>query len=378
MKRRTGACARAVAAVTAVAGVSAGCGFSGLYGVPLPGGPDLGAHPYKVVVDFKDVLDLVPQSNVKVDNVNVGRVDKIDLAPDGVTAQATVSVNGSVKLPANAIGTISQTSLLGEKYVALAVPTGEPATGKLVDGATIPLPRTQSGTELEEVFGALSLLLNGGGVAQLQTVTRELNAALSGREGDIRSLLEQSNTLISGLNDQRSEISRALVGLNTLSQTVNTQKVNLQRALDDLPAGTEVLNQQRPQFVQMLKQLDQLGVVATSVINQSRDSTVADLQALQPTLRALADSGANLPKSLQIMLTFPFTDASTQFITGSYGNLNLFADLNLKSIIDNGGLGPSLLGLPPLPALPVVPVVPPVTSVVPTPPVPTGLPKVTP
>jgi len=344
--------AAASIAIIAVAIASTGCGFSGLYGVSLPGGPDLGDHPYTVTVDFPDVLDLVPQSNVKVDDVNVGRVDTIDLAPDGVTAHVTVALNGSVDLPQNATASIRQTSLLGEKYVFLAPPASNPV-GKLKAGDTV--RNGTRGTELEEVFGALSLLLNGGGVAQLQTVVRELNSALSGHEGDIRSLLQQTDTLVGGLNDQRSEISRALVGLNTLSKTVNTQRANLQLALDDLPAGIQVLNEQEPQFVQLLKQLDQLGVVATNVINRSKDGVVADLQALQPTLRALADSGANLPKSLQILLTFPFTDASTQIITGSFANLNLTADLNLGTIISNGVLPPGLLGLPALPLPRAVP-----------------------
>ncbi len=346
-----------VAATVVVACVSTGCGFSGLYGVPLPGGPDLGANPYTVVVDFKDVLDLVPQSNVKVDNVNVGQVQKIDLAPDGTTAQVTVTLNGSTDLPANALGSIEQTSLLGEKYVALAPPTSG-ASGKLSAGAEIPVQRTQRGTELEEVFGALSLLLNGGGVAQLQTVVRELNSALSGREGDVRSLLEQTNTLIGGLNDQRSEISRALDGLNTLSKTVNVQKANLQLALDDLPAGIQTLNEQRPELVQLLRQLDQLGVVATNVVNRSRDGLVADLQSLQPTLQSLADTGPNLTKSLQVLLTPPFTDAVAEpggGIKGSYANLNLTADFNLGTIISNGVLDPRLLGLPALP-LPKAPI----------------------
>ena len=360
MRRLTRTRVGVVAATTVVACVSTGCGFSGLYGVALPGGPDLGSNPYKVVVYFKDVLDLVPQSNVQVDNVKVGQVQTIDLAPDGVTAQVTVSLNGSTDLPANAVGSIEQTSLLGEKYVSLAPPTGEPATGKLTGGATIPLSRTQRGTELEEVFGALSLLLNGGGVAQLQTLVREVNSALSGREGDVRSLLAQTNTLIGGLNDQRSEISRALDGLNTLSKTVNTQKTNLQLALDDLPAGIQTLNEQEPQLVQLLKQLDQLGVVATNVVNRSRDGVVADLQALSPTLRALADTGSNLPKSLQIILTPPFTDAVADpggGIKGSYANLDLTADFNLGTIISNGVLDPRLLGLPalPLPKAPVKP-----------------------
>ena len=56
-----------------------GCGFTGLYGAPLPGGADLGDHPYKVTIYFANVLDLVPQSMVKVNDVPVGRVDKVEL-----------------------------------------------------------------------------------------------------------------------------------------------------------------------------------------------------------------------------------------------------------------------------------------------------------
>ncbi|WP_127784001.1 MCE family protein [Rhodococcus sp. X156] len=348
MRISTKARTSAAAAVSAVL-LSTGCGFSGLYGVPLPGGADLGANPYEVTVDFTDVLDLVPQSNVKVNDVNVGRVDSIDLAPDGVTAQVKLKLNGDVDLPANAIGSIDQTSLLGEKYVTLSPPQGEQATGKLGNGATIPLASTTRGTELEEVFGALSLLLNGGGVAQLQTITRELNSALSGREGEVRSLLEQTNILIGGLNTQRGEINRALDGLNTLSKTVDSQRVNLTTALDQLPAGVQTLDEQRPQLTLLLRQLDQLGVVATNVVNRSRDSLVADLNALSPTLRSLADSGDNLAKSLEILLTFPFTDAAIDTVAGNFVNLNLTADLNLGTIISNGVLDPTLLGLPALP-----------------------------
>ncbi|MGZ6770397.1 MAG: mammalian cell entry protein, partial [Mycobacteriaceae bacterium] len=122
-----------------------------------------------------------------------------------------------------------------------------------------------------------------------------------------------------------------------------------------LPAGIQTLNEQEPQLVQLLKQLDQLGVVATNVIHRSKDGVVADLQALQPVLRALADSGSNLPKSLQILLTFPFTDASTQIITGSYANLNLTGDLNLGTLVSNGVLPPGLLGLPALPLPKAIP-----------------------
>ena len=40
------------------------------------------------------------------------------------------------------------------------------------------------------MLGALSLLLNGGGVAQLKTITTELNNALEGREDSAKSVLQ--------------------------------------------------------------------------------------------------------------------------------------------------------------------------------------------
>ena len=60
------------------------------------------------------------------------------------------------------------------------------------DGYAYPhigIGRTGSTPELEAVLGALSLLLNGGGLEQIKTITHELNEALSGHAGDIRSLL---------------------------------------------------------------------------------------------------------------------------------------------------------------------------------------------
>ena len=57
-----------------------GCGFHGLYGVHLPGGADVGDHPLTVTIYFANVLDLVPQSSVKVNDVPVGRVEDVALS----------------------------------------------------------------------------------------------------------------------------------------------------------------------------------------------------------------------------------------------------------------------------------------------------------
>ena len=128
-------------ALTALALTGCGSGgFDGVYNMPLPGGADVGDHPYRVKAQFKDVLDLVPQAGVKVNDVPVGRVERIDLAGDGWTAEVTMLVNGDVQLPANAFAKLRQSALLGEKFVELGKP--KDAAGKLADNAVIPLEKT--------------------------------------------------------------------------------------------------------------------------------------------------------------------------------------------------------------------------------------------
>ncbi|WP_308197852.1 MCE family protein [Saccharopolyspora soli] len=331
--------------------VVGGCGSRGVYDMPLPGGADVGDHPYQVRVRFADVLDLVPNAGVRVNDVPVGRVSTIGLAPDSWQAEVTVEVNGDVKLPANATARLRQSSLLGEKYVELAgPPESQPAVGRLADGALIGLDRTSRNPEVEEVLGALSLLLNGGGVAQLQDITKELNAALEGREPDVRSLLSNVDELVAGLDAQRDDITRALDSINRLSARLNEQRGSIDTALRDLEPGLRVLNEQRTQLVTMLQSLDELSGVATDVVNQSHDDIVHDLNQLAPALHQLAAAGESLPKSLEVLVTFPFPDNAVDGIGNSdYTNLYANVDLDLTHVLEN--LGRSRQPLLPLPSL---------------------------
>nr|WP_206325601.1 MULTISPECIES: MCE family protein [unclassified Streptomyces] len=310
--------------------------FDGIQDLPLPGGADLGDHPYTVTAEIADVLSLVPQSAVKVNDVAVGRVTAIELDPATWTARVTLKINGDVRLPADAGARVEQSSLLGEKYVQLVAPaTAAPRGGarpaaartqtgaRLTDGSVIPLARTSRNTEVEEVFGALSLLLNGGGLNQLKTITRELNAALGGREPQVRSMLRRVDTLVTTLDAHRGDITRALDGLNRLSTTLAGRKKDVDTILTDLSPGLKTLENQRGSLLTMLRALDTLSGVAVSTVEASKKDMIADLKALAPTLTALADAGADLPDSLQVLLTYPFTDEVMKGVKGDYLNTYL-------------------------------------------------------
>ncbi|GGS95559.1 hypothetical protein GCM10010259_23230 [Streptomyces daghestanicus] len=297
--------------------------FDGIEDLPLPGGADLGSHPYTVTAELDDVLSLVPQAAVKVNDVAVGRVTRIRLDGDDWTARVTMEINGDVDLPADAGARLEQSSLLGEKYVQLVAPAEPDGAARLGDGDVIPVARTGRNTEVEEVFGALSLLLNGGGVAQLRTITQELNKALGGREPEVRSMLRRVEELVANLDAHRGDITDALDGVNRLAATLAGRDDDIRTVLTGLSPGLKTLHEQRGSLLTMLRSLDTLSGVAVSTIEASKDDMVADLKALAPTLKALADAGTDLPDSLQVLLTYPFTDEVLKGVKGDYLNVYL-------------------------------------------------------
>lgn len=305
-----------------------GCGFNGFYDTPLPGGADLGDHPYRVTAHFTNVLDLVPQSGVKVNDVPVGRVEKIELAADGHTAQVTLLVNGSAKLPANALARLRQSSVLGEKFVELAAPPG-PGQGELADGAVIPVERTNRSTEIEEVLGALSLMLNGGGIGQIKDINTELNAALGGNSAEIKSFLRNLKTFVGSFAKNKDEITRALDATDRFARTLAGRKEKIATLIDELGPGIEVLADQRQNFVKMLKSLDNLSDVAVDTVNRSRANLVEDLKLLEPTLRNLTKAGDDFPRAMEMLLTFPFPDDALRAVKGDY--LNVYLKLNTRT-----------------------------------------------
>ncbi len=358
-----------VALAFLLAGCSSG-GFSGMYRMPLPGGADLGEHPYRVVARFGDVLDLVPQAGVKVHDVAVGRVEKIELAKDNRTAVVTMLVNGDVHLPANAAAELRQSSLLGEKFVELRAP--DRPEGTLEDGAVIPIDRTNRNPEIEEVLGALSLLLNGGGIGQLSTIVEEVNAALDGNEPELRATLANIDNVVRVLDSEKNNITKAIDALGRLSGRLAAQTGDIEVALDRLGPGLAVVNEQRDALVTMLGALENLSTVAVDTVNRSRDDLVDDLKLLAPTLNQLAKAGSDLPNSLQFLVTYPFTDYFLNAVKGDYVNVDVTFDMDLSVLLENlenastpvipiPGLsptpGPAQSAQPPLP-VPVLPQVP--------------------
>jgi phospholipid/cholesterol/gamma-HCH transport system substrate-binding protein len=297
---------RNLVVVVAAAVVLSGCDFTP-YSLPLPGGADLGSHPYTVKAEFRDALDLVPQAGVRSQDVAVGRIKNVTLNRNSWTAEVTMEINGDTVLPDNARATIRQTSLLGEKFVSLDAPTGG-GYGRLSNGDVIGLEQSGRNPELEEVLSAAALLFNGGGLDKVNTITRELNNLMDGRESNIRDLIQNATSFTQTLDANKDAILTALEKIDKLALATNKQEDEIDGALRDIPPALKVLDKQRNDLVDMLESLDDLSDVATDVIRRSKADTLTDLRNLQPVVSALADAGDSLVGALRGLLTFPFSD----------------------------------------------------------------------
>lgn len=327
---------RALGVAAVVTALVSGCSMD-LEDYTLPGGADVGDDPITVAVQFDDVLDLVLQSSVKVNGLDAGRVSGVSLAEDGWTARVEVILRDDLDLPSNVEASIQQTNLLGEKFVQLTPPEDEPPAGRLSDGDVISTSNSRTATDIEQVLGALSLLLNGGGVDQIQPIVAELRAVTDGREEGLTETLRSADELISGLNRQRDSITDALEGVNLMTARANDQREQIQAALDELPAGVAVLEEQRPQLVEMLRRVDALGQVGSDILLTSREDIIADLRSLRPVLQYLGESTPELIDLVGFVPTFPFPDASIQTSVGGSANVFLSVDATISETLRNLG-----------------------------------------
>ncbi|MGZ4562528.1 MAG: virulence factor Mce family protein [Mycobacterium sp.] len=327
---------RAMVAALSLAFVAVvpGCGWRGLNSFTLPGTAGGGPGSYTIQAQMPDVVTIQENTRVRVNDVNIGNVTRIEL--QDWHALVTMRINGDVHLPANSTAKLGQTSLLGSMHIELAPPKDEPPSGQLKSGSVIPLSRASMYPTTEQTLASVSILLNGGGIGQLQEITQAIAKAFAGRENEMRSLLGQLDEFVRGTNAQTDDIISASENLNSLAGQVAAKDPVVDKALTTVPKALAVLAQERTKIADAIDQLGKFSAIAADTIHQSKESLVNNLRQIAPVLRSLADAGPALTKGLDGLATYPWpTSTVTNWFRGDYANLTMIVDLTL-SRIDTG------------------------------------------
>lgn len=322
----------AVLAVTA-ATVLTGCDWRGLNSLPMPGTEGGGADSYVVQAQLPDIGTIEPNSRVRVGDVNVGTITRIER--QDWHALVTMRLNGDVELPANTTATVGQTSLLGSLHVELAPPVDAAPHGRLEDGSLIPLDAGAAYPSTDQTLAALSLLLNGGGVGQVQDITAALATAFTGRESELRSLIEQTDQFVGRLNTQTDDIIAATDSFNGLVGQLAQQKPVLDNALRTIPDALRVLSDNREELTDAVDGFGKFSALTADAVNQTKQNLVAEIKAIGPVLSSLADAGPDMTRSLSLLATFPWPIESIDTIVrGDYLNTDVIFDLTLSRLGD--------------------------------------------
>ncbi|OBG36272.1 mammalian cell entry protein [Mycobacterium sp. E3198] len=311
------------------------CGWRGIANVPLPVGHGTGADHLTIYVQMPDTLALNTNSRVRVADVWVGTVRAIALK--NWIATLTLDLDPGVRLPANATAKIGQTSLLGTQHVELAAPK-DPSPQVLRSGDTIGLRNSSAYPTVERTLASVAVILNGGGIANLDAIQTEVVNILDGHADQIREFLRRLDTFTAELNRQRDDLTRAIDSTNRLLTVVANHNDTLDRLLTDLPPLIQHFADTRTLFADATEALGRFSDVANGALADTRPNLQRSLQSLQRPLGQLGLAAPYVVGALKLGLTAPFNiDDVNQVIRGDYVNLSPVLDLTLSSL-DNAML----------------------------------------
>ena len=171
------------------------------------------------------------------------------------------------------------------------------------------------------------------GLGQIQDITKAFSTAFTGREQDLRSLIEQLDKFVGYLNDQKDDIIAATDSLNNLVGQFADQKPVIDKALKTIPDALTVLKDERENLADALDELGKFSALAADSVNQTKENLVKELKDLGPVLESLANAGPALTRSLSFFATFPFPkETLSKWMRGDYANLTAVIDLTLSRL----------------------------------------------
>lgn len=328
--------------VVVAAAALSGCGLTAS-DLPVPGG-GAGGPTYHLDAVFTDALNLPNKAKVKLDGVDIGRVEGMKV--DGYNARVRLAIREEYQLPVDATFKLRQTSALGEVYVAVSTP-GTPQTRTWQDGDTIDVSHTGQAPGVEDALAALSLLTNGGGISQLTTIVRESQQALGGNAGHVKALLAQVGIVLSTLDARSTTIGSIIEKSAKISTTVHRRDAVIDAALHDIGPAVKVLADQTDELMALLTSINRLSSTGERVVTTIRNDVLRLLRSVQPALDGYIATDKDLGPAFEDMMRF--YDLLRHFLAGEAGT----GVLELMGVIPDSGAPGSKLPFPTIPLPPI-------------------------
>lgn len=286
----------------------------------------LGIGTYHVSADFIAGGGIYTNANVTYRGVAVGRVQAVQLNPNGVTA--TMRLNSGTPIPANVTASVKSVSAIGERYIDL-VPPAQPAASTLHNGARIErkntaipqdvatllgqadtLTRSLANSRLKELLHATFVASNGSGpeLARLLASARLLVDEANADYPQVAQLVDQLGPFLDAQIRAGEDIRSLSDGLARFTSEVRHADPQLRGLLDNVPAAADQVDSAfsgiRPSFPALAASMANLGRVGV-IYHKTIESLLVVLPALFAAITTAAggvpqDEGAKLDFKVQI------------------------------------------------------------------------------
>lgn len=175
------------------------------------------ASVYRVTVELPASGGLLPNQDVTLRGVPIGKVERLSLVPEGVNAQ--IRLNSSVQLSSSSKARVAGLSAAGEQYIDFDGGNGKAPF--LSDGGTFSLGRTEVPVTLAQLLANSDSMLKQIDTDKLEIIRKELSLSKDGPE-KLSAIVEGGTFLLSALDGVLPETTKLL----------NTSRITLQLVAD--------------------------------------------------------------------------------------------------------------------------------------------------
>ncbi|QOV99385.1 MCE family protein [Rhodococcus pyridinivorans] len=218
--------------------------------------PDLGKRT--IHAEFASTSGLYEGDDVRVLGVSVGRIS--DIEPRDDLVQVTMKVDDGVEIPSDASAVVIAQSLVSARFVQLTpVYSGGPT---IEDGATIPMQRTASPVEWDQIKTELMRLSEALGPEELDpqgSLGRFIDTAAENLEGNgqtVREALRELSDTMRTLSEGRTDLFSTIRNLQTFVSVLSSSNEQIVQFGGRLASVSDVLAQSSDQLGVSLSELN--------------------------------------------------------------------------------------------------------------------------
>lgn len=248
------------------------------------------------VARFTDATGLNEGDDIRMSGVRIGQITDISVVDDK-WADVRFDVEASRQLPKSVTATIKYRNLIGQRYVALAVGSGD-TNAVLRPGDLIPLDRTQPALNLTQLFNGFQPLFQALQPDQVNKLAGELVQVLQGEGGTIDSVLARTASLAGTVASKDKVIGQVIDNLNIVLTTVNERTTEVSGLIDQLQQLASGLAAQREPIGDAIGALGDLTQSTAGLLSSVRPPIKEDIAALGRLAGNLADQGDTVDKFL--------------------------------------------------------------------------------